>query len=262
MAIEFCFQINPDRICVQDLSTGYRLETNNRVVYRRRDEQILALGEDDKEARTQLGEFYEREADEICSATLFGADGAELPYEIRAMENFTRLLHRQSQSARPTIHFFAKLVDGFNYSMTIPNYENFSKSRRSALEQNLQGHLRLRRLVVNEREVQIPLWRRNLEFYLRRMLILVIPLVAMVAVYLNLPTAFTSNPILFLACLLLPVYCFYYLGKIVWMLLARWLVPVDYRLCMLLGRRSTFSRVDHFLVRVLWDAQTKIGTIS
>jgi hypothetical protein len=36
------------------------------------------------------------------------------------------------------------------------------------------------------------------------------------------------------------------------MLLARWLVPGDYRLCMLQGMRTRLSRVDRLLARVVW----------
>jgi hypothetical protein len=255
MAFEFDFQIDPDRICVQDTHTGYRLEVSNQVVYRRRDGLVLALGEAEEAARARLSGFYEREAGEIRSVALFGADGAELPYEIRAMENFTRLLHRQSQHARPIAHFVTKLVDGFDYSLAIPGYEAFPEARRNALEQRLQAHLRLRRLVINGRAVQIPVWRRNLEFWLRCILTFFFPILAIAIGYLTMPAALKTSPLPFLAYLLFIMYFSYYAGKILWMLLARKLVPGDYRLCMLQGVRSRLSWVDRSLARRLWGYQ-------
>jgi hypothetical protein len=252
MAFEFHFQIDPNRISVQDVHTGYRLEASTRVVYRRKDGKILALGETEEEVHTRLGGFYEREESEIHSTVLFSADGAQLPYEIQMMVNFARLLHRQSQHARPTAYFFTKLFDGFDYFLTIPDYDSFPEVRRNNLEQRLQGHLRLRRLMINGREVQIPLWKRNLEFWIRRMFFLVIPLAVTVIGYLIIPTVFTTSPLLFLAYLLAITYFFHYIGKILWMLLAPLLVPYAYRLCMLQGLRSRLSRGSRFLVKVLW----------
>jgi hypothetical protein len=255
MAFEFDFQINPDRICVQDTQTGYHLEASNRVVYRQRDGMVLALGEAEETVQAHLGDSYERDTSGVRSTVLFGADGAELPYEIRAMEDFTRLLHRQSQSARPMAHFLTKMVDGFDYCLSIPGYEAFPEARRNALEQRLQAHLRIRRLVINGQAVQIPLWRRNLEVLLRRILTLVLPLAAIVAGYLTMPAALATNPLPFLAYLLFIAYFSYYVGKILWMLLARKLVPADYRLCMFQGRRSRLSWIDRSLARALWVIQ-------
>lgn len=254
MAIEFRFQIDPARIVVQDAQTGYQLEVSNRVIYRRRDGQILLLGVSEQEAQSRLSNDYEREVGEICSALLFGAEGGELANELRAMENFTRLLHHQSQRARPTAHFLTKLVDGFDYIVSLPGYEAYPESRRQRLEQRLQGHLRLRRLVINGREVQTPLWRRNLEFWLRRMLLWVIPIAAMVVAYLTMPAIIASKALFFLLYLLAIIYLCHYAGKVLWMLLARRLVPLEYRLCMLQGVRSRLSPIDRYLAKVWWRA--------
>jgi len=61
-----------------------------------------------------------------------------------------------------------------------------------------------------------------------------------------------TGPLSFLAYLLIIIYFTYYAGKILWMLLARRLVPANYRLCMLQGVRSRLTWVDHSLARALW----------
>ncbi len=255
MAIEFSIQIDPDKIWIQDPGTGYQHRVSNRVVYRRSDGMVLALGEPARESASNPGTIEQWETDEICAEGLFRADGSAVPYEIRAMENFTKLLHRQSQAGRPLVHLFTKLVDGFDYLITIPGYESYPADRRSTLEQRLQCHLRIRRLVINGREMQIPLWKRNLEFWSRRILSLVMPLVLMVIAYLNIPGMFASRPLVFLAYLLIITYGFHFTGKILWMILARYLVPSEYRVCMLQGVRSSLSRLDRCLVRLLWHSQ-------
>jgi hypothetical protein len=252
MAFEFAFQIDPDKIIIQDTQTGYHLQVSNRVVYRKKDGLLLDLGETEETARARLSGRYDWDTGEVRSCSLFNAEGGDLVYEIQAMESFTRLLHRQSQEARPAAHFATKLGDGFDYLLAIPGYEPFPEARRNALEQSLQAHLRLRRLVINGRAVHMPMWKRNLEFYLRRLLTLFLPLAATVAGYLTMPRLVASNPLTFLAYLLFITYFSYYVGKILWMLLTRRIIPADYRLCMLQGWRSSLSRVDRMLARIFW----------
>jgi hypothetical protein len=255
MAIEFFIQIDPDKIWIHDPGTGYQHRVSNRVVYRRSDGLVLALGEPARESGSNPGAIEQCEVDAICSEGLFRADGSALPYEIKAMENFTKLLHRQSEAGRPLVHYFTKLVDGFDYFITLPGYESYPAERRNILEQRLQCRLRIRRLVINGRDVQIPLWKRNLEFWSRQILVLVLPLVMMVVAYLNMPGIFSSIALVFLAYLLVVTYSFHVIGKLLWMILAGWLVPGHYRLCMLQGVRSSLSRLDRCLVRLLWHSQ-------
>jgi hypothetical protein len=252
MHFELQFIIDPEKIHLLDESIDFRLEADNRVVYRRSNGQILALGGTGEEARVLHKGEFERGAGEVCSTVLFGAQGEEVVYEVRMMEEFTRAYHHRAQRSKPMAHFLAKLVDGFDYVMTIPGYDTFAKARQSKLEQTLQAHLRLRRLVINGREVQIPLWRRNLEFWTRRLLKLVMPVAAMMVAYWLMPVAYKSSPLPFLATLLFYPGVVYCAGKILWMLLARWLVPRDYRLCMLQGRRTEIPRADLFLASLLW----------
>lgn len=246
------FQITPATIDIWDEQTGYRLAVRNQVVYRSSDGMVFALGESVEEASTRLGGLRAREKSGFCTIALFEPDGSNLRYEIRMMEHFTRLLHRQSQQARPLALFFAKLVDSFDYFLTIPDYETYPEARRRALEQHLQGHLRLRQLVINGREVQIPLWRRNLEYCLRRTLLTVLPLAATVAAYLSMPAVFASNPLYFLVYLLFVTYFVYFVGKFLWMLITRWFMPGDYRLCMLQGTKHDLSRFDRILANLVW----------
>jgi hypothetical protein len=256
MAFEFKFQIDAERICVQDKFSGYHAEVTNRAVYHRSSGRLLALGEPEQVARARLSAYYERQPGEIHSVTLFGADGAELVYEICILKDFTYLLHRQAQRARPMAYILAKLVDSFDYSLSIPGYETFPESRRHAMEQQLQAHLRLRRLMINGREVQIPMWRRNLEFWLRRLLVTILPLLATAIGYLTMPAAVKAGPLSFLAYLFFILYATYYAGKILWMLLSRRLVPADYRLCMLQGAHCRLSRIDRSLARVFWGLKS------
>jgi hypothetical protein len=254
MAIEFFIQIDPDKIWIHDPGTGYQHRVSNRVVYRRSDGLVLALGEPARESDSNPGAIEQWKADEICAEGLFRADGSALRYEIKAMEHFTKLLHRQSQAGRPLVHFFTKLVDGFDYYITIPGYESYPADRRNILEQRMQCRLRIRRLVLNGREVQIPLWKRNLEFWSRKVLVLVMPLVMMVVAYLNMPGIFSSSALVLLAYLLFVTYSLHVIGKLLWMVLAGRLVPGHYRLCMLQGVRSSLSSFDRYLVRLLWQS--------
>jgi hypothetical protein len=258
MAFEFVFQIDPEQIRIQDPQTGYHLEMSNRAVIRQSDGELLALGEPEEKARAILDSRRRGPAGgqdgEIRTIPLFAADGAWLACEIQAMKHFTWQLHKQSAQARPMAHFLTKLRDGFDYILTIPGYEDFPAARRQALEQSLQAHLRLRRLVINGREVQIPIWKRNLEFWLRRLLAQALPIAAILGGYLTMPSAAAGSPFSFLAYLMAIAYLSYYGGRLLWMLLARSIVPYHYRLYMLQGTHRRLSRIDQMLARAVWGS--------
>jgi hypothetical protein len=252
VTIEFVFHFKSDKILIQDPQTGYNLEMSKRAVVLSKNKLLLALGETEEKVRARLSSRYEKRGDEIRTCTLFGPQGSELTFEIQAFQFFTRLLHSQSQKARGSAHFSAKLVDNFDYVLDIPGYETFSEARRQALEQGLQAHLRIRRLVINGQEVQIPMGKRNLEFWLRRLLCQALPIAAITAGYLVIPPAIARNPLSFLAYLMAIMYVFYYGGKTLWMALVRRLVPQEYRLCMLQGTRDRISKIDLWLARIVW----------
>lgn len=267
MAIKFEFQINPEKINIHDPFTGYRLEIENKVVYRKKSGTVLALGDAEDIVKARLGwqdptsppsiqptiPSSQATADpDIRYQALFSEDGEEFKHEILAMKYFTQALHRQSLRTRPFAHLAAKVFDNFDYLLFIQGYEGFKQDRRSALEQNLQVHLRIRKLIMNGHSVEIPLWKKNVEFWSRRFLTIILPVLMMLIGYLNMPVVVKSSAIVLLVYLLLITYGIYYSGKILWMLLARKLVPRDYRMCMLQGNRSQLSGWEIALVRALW----------
>ena len=252
MAIEFVFRIDQDKLHMSIPLIHYHLEFHNLVVYRKKDGFILAMGESRKKVRSLLGEKYAAAPDEIVFRPVFNADESGLRFEISFLKYCTQILHRRLQIDRPRLHFFAKLRDQFDYVLQIEGYEVFPEARRNALEQSLQAHLRIRKLVVNGRSVGIPLWKRNLEYWMRRLLVTVAPLAMLVAGYFSMPAGLKSEPFLFLAYLLLFVYATYFLGKILWSILARTLVPRDYFICVLTGGNITLSGANRLLANIVW----------
>lgn len=254
MPIEFGFRITRETISIHDAGTGFERSFANRIAAYDRHGVILLFGEPDEKARSKLGPWYVEHANEVLFCTLFGAAGAELGYEIQVLEDLTRMLHRQSQDHRGGRHLAAKLANAFDYVLDIPGYEAFSPDRRAALEQTIQAHLRLRRLTINGREVQIPACRRGSEFRLR-VLSGWLPVVATAAAYLT-ATEFIRQSQLLLFIYLATVLLFSYLGgRVLWMLAARRLVPPMYRLCMLQGRRRGLSCLDKTLARIFWATE-------
>jgi len=252
MAIEFLFRITKDEIHVCDKQTGFDRTFVNRVAVYDKGELIVAMGEPDEEVRSRLGVWYVERASDVRFLTLFGADGADLPYEIRMLEHLTRMLHGQSLESRQMKHLVVKVVNGFDYVLEIPGYEAFPEARRHALEESLQAHLRMRRLVINGRDVQIPVHRREAEFWLRRLLVWAFPVAATAVGYATASPAMLENRLAFFVYLLAIAFIAYYGGRVLWMLCARPLVPATYRLCMLQGPRRRLTRFDRVLAHVLW----------
>jgi hypothetical protein len=252
MAFEFLFHIDPEQLRVQDPQSGYHLEMSNRAVVLPKDRLMVALGEPEEAVRARLSSRYGKSARDLRTRTLFGSSGDDLPYEIQAFQYFNRLLSGQLQQARPAALFGARLAGSFDYALEIPGYETFPEARRQALEQNLQARLPIRKLLINGRQVQIPLWKRNLELLLRRLLCQALPILAILAGYLFMPRTFVSSWISFFLFLMLTGYLFYYGGRLLWMLLVRRLVPRDYRMCMLQGAHKRFSQIDQWLAQVAW----------
>jgi hypothetical protein len=252
MAVEFIFRMSPEQIRVENPRTGYHLEIGNRAVVRQQDGLLLALGEHKTGGGDDPDERSAKHASDPRVLTLFGAADAELEVEIKALEHLTYMLHRQSQGVQPIAHLAMKLVDGFDYILEIQGYEEFPEARRRALEESMQAHLRLRRLVINGREVEIPMWKRELEIWVRRLFIRGLPIGAVAAGYLALPQAIAVSRWSILGYLLAIAALSYYGGKALWMLAARGLVPRDYRLCMLQGTHHRLLPTDRWLARALW----------
>ncbi len=252
MAIEFTFRITKDEIHVRDKETGFDRTFVNRVAVDAKRGIILALGEPGDKVKARLGKWYLDHASEVRFCTLFDAKGTNLYYEIRVLEYVTRMLHRQSQDSRRFKHVAAKLANAFDYVLEIPGYETFPEARRHALEESMQAHLRLRRLVVNGNEVQIPKGRREAELWLRRFFVWVIPVVATAFGYVTAPPPMLENRLYLFLYLLAIALAFYYGGKVLWMLCARRLVPPTYRLRMLQGLRYRLPLIDQWLAKVLW----------
>ena len=252
MAAEFVFRISNETILIDDKKTGYHLELRNSALVNRKNGIILALGERESVVRERLGRLYERQAGNVEVIQLFGPDGRYLVYEIRALEHFTRLLHQQGQQASARNYFAAKAIKGFDYTFEIPGYESFPEVRRRALEQRMQAHLRLRRLVINGRELQISTKKRELEIWVRRALVRILPIVAVAAAFLTAPTAMAQNRLTLLVYLLAVLFFFYYGGRVLWMILACRIVPLDYCVAMLRGTRDRLSAADAWLARAVW----------
>ncbi len=254
MAIEFTFRITKDEIHVRDQGAGFDRTFPNRIGVHDKRGIIVSLGEPDEKAKARLGEWYVEHASEVRFATLFGSDGADLRYEIRLLEYLTRQLHRQSQESRRFAHMAVKFVNAFDYAFEIPSYETFPEARRRALEESIQAHLRLRRLVINGHELQIPHGRRRLEHWVRRLLVWVAPVVATAIAYVAAPASIMESRLTLFVYLLAIAFCVYYGGRVLWMLAARRLVPATYRLCMLQGLRHRLPPIDQWLAKVLWGA--------
>ncbi|MEN6370052.1 MAG: hypothetical protein ABFD77_10225 [Thermotogota bacterium] len=254
MAIEFTFRITKDEIRVRDKETGFDRALVNRVGAHDKRGIIVSLGEPEDKAKARLGAWYLEHASEVRFATLFGAEGPDLRYEIRLLEYLTRQLHRQSQESRRFGHMTAKFASAFDYVLEIPGYEAFPEERRHALEESIQAHLRLRRLLINGREVQISKARRTTDHWLRRLFVWVVPVAATMAGYATVPTTVLENRLYLFLYLLAIALAFYYGGKVLWMLCARRLVPPTYRLRMLQGLRYRLPLIDKWLAKVLWGA--------
>jgi hypothetical protein len=255
MTIEFTFRITKDEIHVRDKETGFDRTFANRVGAHDKRGIIVSLGEPEDKAKARLGTWYLEHASDVRFCTLFDAKGADLHYEIRMLEYVTRMLHGQSQANRRFKHMAAKFVNAFDYVLEIPGYEAFPEARRHALEESMQAHLRLRRLLINGREVQISKARRTTDHWLRRIFVWVLPVVATMTGYATVPTTVLENRLYLFVYLLAIALFSYYTGRIVWMLCARGLVPPTYRLRMLQGMRHRLPAIDKFLARTLWGTR-------
>jgi len=97
--------------------------------------------------------------------------------------------------------------------------------------------------------------RREAEFWLRRLLVWIVPVVATAIAYVAAPMSIRENRLVLFVYLLAIAFAIYYGGRVLWMLAARRLVPATYRLCMLQGVRYRVPAIDQWLARVLWGKQ-------
>ena len=250
--IEYKFHIDPNKIRVQDPQTGFHDEMLNRAVVLPKDRLLVGLGDSEEKVRARLMARYEKSARELRTRTLFGPNGEDLDFEVQAFQYLVRLLNQQSRPAQGWRYWGALLGNNIDFTLDIPGYETFPEARRQALEANLQAHHPIHHLTINGTEVQIAPWKRSLELWLRRLLCQVLPILVIVIGYLVVSRSMAGKWFTFFLVLTAIGYSFYYGGRVVWMLLARRLVPPDYRMCVLLGARRRIPLIDMWLARLVW----------
>jgi hypothetical protein len=164
------------------------------------------------------------------------------------MKWLTVNVHREMHHRMPFKHFFLKLFDQFDYSLSISG--GFSAEYLRGLSQVLAANLRLRCLTVNGQELTIPLWRRNVEYWIRRLLLDIVPLLVLFISYIRMPAYFKTNPFLFLAFLCVFPYMARFIGRGLWILIQQWLVPHGYIIKLLLARKTKLNWGDRFWLRL------------
>jgi hypothetical protein len=251
MAAEFVLKINQERLRIEDKKTGVHIEFPNRVVVNKRRGLILSLGEDEGVVRALFGNRFGSDA--IETLTLFTADGTELAYEVRVIGHLTRLLNRQMGASGGLVP--TKPGKGATYTVELLGYELFPRARRRSLEHAFQAYFRVRQLAVNGEELAIPVQKRELEVQVRRLLVRALPGAAAIAAFLAAPAGLRADRLVFALYILLALFLFYYGGRVLWMLAARRIVPVDYCFFMLRHLRGRASLIDEWLARTLWGKE-------
>jgi hypothetical protein len=187
---------------------------------------------------------------------LFG-EKSDIRSNIELMKQLTVLLHRETQKRIPFKYLLIKLFNQFDYS--IESESEISKERLEQLACALSLHLRLRRLVINGKDLTIPLWRRNLENSIRLFFVEIIPLAVMFLSIYIMPAFFRSNPFLFLIFLFVVLYLCRFIGKGIWMLTLQRLVPRGYVQYLMQARNTRPGWFDRFWMRVFWGAVEEQG---
>jgi len=180
--------------------------------------------------------------------------GNRLEVDIELMKQLTVVLHRELQKREPYIYLLLKLFDQFDY--VIESQLDLSPAYMEQLSYALQLHLRMRRLVVNGRELALPLRRRNFEHSMRLFFVEFIPLLAMFLSALFMPPYFRANPWRFLAFLLIVVYLLRFLGKGIWMVVLRMTFPWGYVDNLLHEKRKSVSLFDRFWIWLVWKVKS------
>ncbi len=252
MSREFAFHLGLDQLRIEDRKTGARLEMENRVVVHSRRGMILSLGQslDDVRARFR-GRF---DPSEIQAVSLFGPEETNLVYELRVIGHLRRMLGDKVGKPVPVRLFAPRPGKGPDYSLSIPGYEGFPPARRASFEHALQAHLRVRRLVINGRNVEISARQRDLEIMVRRLFVQWLPAIAAIVAFLAAPPPLRTDRFLLLAYVLAVLGLLYYGGRVAWMLLAPRILPLDYCLYMLRNVRGRCSPLDQWLARILWQS--------
>lgn len=173
--------------------------------------------------------------------------------DLDVMKHLTYALHRETQQRMPFRYLLIKLFNHFDYF--IESASGFDPAYLERFALALQLHLRLRRLVVNGRDLAIPLWRRNLEYWLRLIFVEVLPLAAMLLSVYFMPALFRANPLPFLFFLFLVLYLLRFLGKGIWMASALRLVPGGYFKSLMAARRFKNNLFDNFWIKLLGASQ-------
>lgn len=227
----------------------------NQVVYDASARMILHAGKPGEQIPSRFHKLTQRPDRQVAILSVFTGGNEGLELEIAAMQLLTRYLHQEVQKCMPSRYLMMKLFDQFDYSFEIES--DYSLTHLKGLGDGLFANFRMRKLVMNGHELTIPLWRRNLEYWLRRILLDVIPLAVLVICYFLMPPFFKTNPVLFLGFLCVFPYLARLIGKGLWMLVMQSLVPRGYLKHLLLARKTHLSWVDRLWMRLFWGSDKR-----
>jgi len=250
MAIEFKFVINPNTITASVPGTEIQIVVENKLAYDSALRTILHAAKPGEQIPYHILELTERPGRQVSVISVFTGESEDGNVEISLMQLFTRFLHQEVRKIMPFRFMAVKLFDQFDYSLEIE--PDLSLVNLQRLRDAFFVNFRMRRLTINGSDLTIALWRRNCEYWLRMVLVNVIPLTAMILGYFFMPAIFRSTAVLFLLFLTVVLFFSRFLGKGLWIWGSQSLVSRGYVRNLLLARWSRLPWEENYWMKLLW----------
>ena len=217
--------IDAEKIKIQVPEIGFNEEICNLVAYDKVEKVPLAFGESQEQIQSYYDvDNWEKTKDQIGFEKLFTPETPKHDLENTFFEYCRGLIHQNEKGWLNNIRWF--FLEKYDYNLWIPRYDEWTAQRRTQFEYALQIKYKANTLSINGSPHEIPIWKRNLEKWVRMLLPQYVPYV-LCLVLLLIGVSTSKSVSFFLLAIILSILV-EFVGKVIWMVSMRPILPTNY----------------------------------
>lgn len=228
MIIDFTFFVTPSTLTIKVPSVNFDYQAPNVVAYDTESLKILAIGESETDIQEQTGPKWEEIKHKIGFTATFGIDDKYQDLDFMVIDYYLILAHLKVRNTNIPTLFARYYIDRYDCNIWIDGYERFPVERRQKYEYYLQSFHKVRKLIINGHEVQIPDRMRIFEQIFRSSISIFPYLMMLLGLFWGAEHVSGNYLIPYLISLLFIIIIMAFIGILAWMLVMRRYLPRSY----------------------------------
>lgn len=228
MIIEYNLSVTPENLHLSIPQADYTLDVANIIVINPETRRVYGVGDTREVVKERLGDSWEEARHDLKFLQAFADVESDHELDKYVLYRFMTEAHKLVRQTSGFRFLLQRLQDRFDFNLTIPNFDKFTPDRQQSLVNFMQADLRAQFVIINQKNLEIPLKLRNLETYGRLFFTLLLPYLIIAGGVLALIRLPEQNLFITMGIVLLLGLTLEVIGKSSWMLVMRRFLPVSY----------------------------------